>query len=90
MMVQPTGDVSLKAYQNDLSVNDCVSPVWEDIPGMAVFVDDLVGVNSNEAMGLSGADALPLSGGYAGYGCNFQEQVATRALFDHFHIRRQT
>jgi hypothetical protein len=90
MIVQGTGDVSLKVYENDLSVNACTAPVWQDVAGMTVFVDDVAGVNSNEAMGLSGADALPYVSGYAGFGCAFQQQVSTRALFDHFHVRRQT
>jgi hypothetical protein len=90
MIVQPTGDVSLACYENDLSVNNCTSPIWQEINGMPVFVDDVAGINSSEAMNLADGQEIPLSGGYVGFGCNFQEQVSTRALFDHFHTRRQT
>lgn len=60
VVANPSGDVILKCFQNDLTVNDVTTPVWEAIAGMPDFNDDALGVNS----GSPGLD----EGGLAGVG----------------------
>jgi len=80
-IAQPSGDVYLQVYENDLDVNPVTAPVWTAIPGMAQFVDDVAGINSG---------SVPYTAGYLGFGSIFQEAVSTRVAFDHFQALRQT
>jgi len=59
VIVNPSGDVILRCFRNDLDANPVTAPVWTAIAGMADFTDDVLGVNS----GSPGLD----SGGRAGF-----------------------
>ena len=79
MIVNPSGDVILKVWQSDLSVNDVDAPVWAGVDGMDDFVDDALGINSGTA---------PYVSGYMGFG--FQSAaLSRRAFFDQITCARQ-
>jgi len=78
--VNENGDVVLAVQSNDLSVNDVDAPVWADVPGMAVYVDDAIGIASG---------SLPYTSGRAGFGVQVSD-VTRRSLFDQVQIIRQT
>jgi len=59
---------------------DVTAPVWEQIPGMAPFIDDSVGINSG---------SLPYLSGYAGHGARFLD-ATRRVYFDHGKVGKQT
>jgi len=78
-IVNPNGDVILKCFKNDLSINPCTSPNWQAIPGMDDYVDDALGVESSTD---------PLAGGYGGW--FFQSSLAqSRGFVDMFEMSRQ-
>lgn len=79
MIVNGSGDVVLRCYQNDLSANTVSAPVWESIAGMDLFIDDALGINTGSA---------PFTSGYMGKGF-YTENVSRRAFFDHFEPLRQ-
>lgn len=80
MVVNGTGDVVLKVFENDLSAQPIgVAPVWEAIPGMEDFIDDALGINSGSE---------PFLNGRVGFGCAFQDSVR-RAYFDHIEVLKQ-
>lgn len=86
MIVNPSGDVVLRAYTNDLGVNVVTSPLWDAVEGLdaadegAAFIDDVLGINSGSA---------PYSGGYMGFG--FQVNgLSRRSFFDQIVCTRQT
>jgi len=76
---QPSGDVRLRVFANDLSSNAVTSPSWAAITGMADFIDDALGVNSG---------SVPYIGGYAGFGGYFNG-INRVLYFDHMEIARQ-
>ena len=85
-IVNPSGDVVLRVYMNDLDVNAVNSPLWEAVEGLtaaaegAAFIDDSLGINSGSS---------PFAAGYIGYG--FQVSgLSRRAFIDHVAISRQT
>ena len=79
MIVNPNGDVVLNVFESDLSTYAVTSPTWAAITGMASFIDDALGVNS---------ETVPITGGYVGFG--FQTgNVQRRGYFDHIEIFRQ-
>ncbi len=85
MIVNPSGDVVLRVYQNDLDVNAVTAPLWALVDGMdaetnnAAFIDDSLGINSG---------SLPYASGYMGFG--FQvDGLARRSFFDHIECIRQ-
>ena len=74
------GDVVLNVAMNDLEANPLdQDPVWEEIPGMPRFIDDITGINSGSA---------PLAPGRAGFGFSVKD-TARRAYFDHIQIAKQ-
>ena len=90
-ITQPSGDVVLRMYQNDVNSHPLDNPsfwVWNEIEfndgwnarfGNGYFIDDVTGVNSGSA---------PLTSGYVGYA--FQtEEIARRAYFDHIALTLQ-
>lgn len=79
MIVNPSGDVVLRVWQNDLSDNAVTSPVWTAIPGMSAFIDDALGINTGSA---------PYTSGRAGFGFQCSD-VTRRGFFDHLEIFRQ-
>ncbi len=83
-IVNPNGDVVLKAFYNDLDTNPVTAPVWAAVPGMTDFIDDALGINASAV----GATTTPFSGGYVGFG--FQTNATSRrALFDQLEVFRQ-
>lgn len=79
MVVNPSGDVILKVFENDLSVNPVDTPVWQAVAGMADFTDDSLGVNTGSA---------PYTSGRAGFGIR-NDDVTRRSFFDHLRVIRQ-
>lgn len=79
MVVNLNGDVLLHCFQNDLTVNSVIAPNWTAIPGMDVFVDDALGVNSGSAAYTSGR---------VGFGFSSQD-VSRRGYFDQIEPYRQ-
>lgn len=87
-ILQPGGDVRLKVFANNLAANSVASPVWSTVAGLTDFTDDALGINSSN-LGISGADALPLTAGRMGFGGSFAD-VNRNAYFDHIKPERQT
>ena len=88
-VANPSGDVVLNVYRNDLDVNPVTAPVWAAVPGMSgypngiaetAFIDDALGVNSG---------SLPYTSGRAGFAGYFGD-VTRRCYFDHIVLGRQT
>ena len=77
----PSGDVILKMFQNDLDANPVTAPVWTAITGMDDFNDDVLGVNS----GTPGLAA----GGRAGVAFYMTTSGVVGAA-DHVTIGRET
>lgn len=77
----PSGDVILKVFQNDLDTNSVSSPVWVPVAGMEEFNDDVLGVNS-------GSPGLA-TGGRAGIGFYMGTSGVVGAA-DHVTIGRET
>lgn len=85
MIVNPSGDVILRVYQNILADNAVTAPVWAALDGLdaetdgAAFIDDALGVNSG---------SVPFAAGYMGFG--FQvDGLSRRSYFDHIESYRQ-
>lgn len=74
------GDVVLNVFRNDLTANDVDAPVWEAIPGMDQFIDDVLGVNSG---------SVPYTAGRVGFGARLDDSQR-RAYVDHVTISKQT
>lgn len=82
VIVQPNGDVKLVCFENDLSVYDLSgAPSWQQVGGMADFIDDPAAINSG---------SLPLWGGYAGLGFAVHNALNRRGAFDAIELYRQT
>lgn len=79
MVVNISGDVVLKVFQNDLTAHACTSPTWEAVAGMADFIDDALGINSGSA---------PYTSGRAGMAFQTKD-VSRRGFFDHIEVMRQ-
>jgi hypothetical protein len=80
MVVNLSGDVILKVFQNDVTANPIGSlPVWQTIPGMADFTDDALTINTGSAPYINGR------GGF-GFRC---VQGTLRSYFDQFTLARQ-
>lgn len=80
VIANPSGDVRLQVYQNDLDANPLSGPpVWEAVPGLSEVIDDALGVNTG---------SVPFVGGYAGFAFR-KSNVTRRAYFDHLEIFRQ-
>ena len=80
-IVNTNDDVVLRCFRNDLDTHPLIEPpTWEEIPGMAEFIDDHLGINSG---------SQPLTSGYGGFATAVAD-VTRRALFDHVEVWRQT
>ena len=79
VIVQPSGDVHLQVFENDLDAHAVTSPVWVAVPGMENFVDDALGINGGGA---------PYLGGYVGM-AYYSGAVGRYAFVDHFEVFRQ-
>lgn len=78
-IVEGTGDVLIRCYENDLSTNPVTAPEWSPIPGCELFTDDALGVNSG---------TLPFTDGYLGFGFASKQQ-GRRGYFDQLKTLRQ-
>jgi hypothetical protein len=76
MIVNPNGDVILKAFKN---IGDVTSPSWVAIPGISDFTDDALSVNSGSA---------PFIGGRGGYAFETSD-IQRRMFIDQFELHRQ-
>jgi hypothetical protein len=79
MVVNVSGDVVLNVYQNDLTANSCLSPVWAAVAGMDSFVDDALGINTGSP---------PYTSGRAGFAFASKD-VSRRGFFDTIEVLRQ-
>ena len=81
VIANPSGDVILKCFKNDLTVvgASVVTPNWQAVTGLEDYVDDALGVNSGSP---------PYVGGYAGFGMQVKD-VTRRVYFDHLEVLRQ-
>lgn len=80
VIVNANGDVVLNVFRNDLDDHPLgTPPTWEEIPGMAPFIDDHLGINSG---------SQPLTSGRAGFGMAVKD-VTRRGYFDHLELHRQ-
>lgn len=70
-IVEPNGDVLLRAKKNNVLAHGVNSPVWDDILGMDDFVDDNLAVNSR---------SNPLTSGLMGFGTRMDD-VQRRTYF---------
>jgi hypothetical protein len=80
VIVQPSGDVLLAVFQNDLSLHPLgAAPDWQPVPGMASFIDDKLGINSG---------SHPFTSGRGGFGFAVKD-TTRRAFFDGVELWRQ-
>jgi hypothetical protein len=80
MVVNGTGDVVLKVFENDLTTDTVDDPTWIAVAGMTDFIDDALQVKTGSA---------PFTSGRAGFAMTSYD-VGRRALVDQIDIRRQT
>lgn len=85
MIVNPSGDVVLRVYKNDLSANDVTAPVWEELEmdgandGVNGFIDDVLGAASG---------SVPYDQGWIGFAMKNEGQTK-RSYWDHIEVLRQ-
>lgn len=87
MILQGSGDVLLRCFENDLDAHLVSAPDWTVIPGMEGpqspviegFVDDALGINTGSAAFTSGR---------AGFGVQIAD-VTRRGFFDQLEVIRQ-
>lgn len=86
MVVNPSGDVVLSVFENDLDTYACTSPTWVELEmegntGGAdnEFIDDALGAASG---------STPFVSGYVGFAMEVSDQ-AKRAYFDQVVVARQ-
>jgi hypothetical protein len=74
-IVEPNGDVLLKAYYSDLSLHAIHAPDWQLIPGFSAdgYIDDALHINTGSA---------PLWGGYVGFAFAVNQALNRRGAFD--------
>lgn len=80
-IVEPNGDVLLKAQRSDLALHSIMAPSFAPIPGMDDFVDDNLYVNTGSA---------PLWGGRVGFAFAVNDQINRRGAFDGLQAYRVT
>jgi len=76
---QPSDDVKLMVFRNDLALHDVDDPTWQAVPGMTDVVDDVLGITTGKA---------PYLGGYAGVGY-YTKAVSRYGFVDYVEIFRQ-
>ena len=76
---QPSGDVLLKVFQNDLTAAAVSSPVWAAIAGMADYTDDALGYNTG---------TVPLLTGRMGVAARMGTESGRYVYFDHFQPQK--
>jgi hypothetical protein len=80
MIVNDNGDVVLQVFRNNLTAHPIgTPPAWEAVPGMPLFIDDQLGINSG---------SQPLTSGRAGFGFSVKD-VTRRGYFDQIELSRQ-
>jgi len=81
VIVNLNGDVVLKVFKNDLAAHPLgTAPSWQEVAGMAEFIDDNTGINSG---------SQPLTSGRGGFGVMVKD-VTRRSFFDQLELLRQT
>lgn len=81
VIVEPNGDVLLKAQASDLALHPVTAPSFQPIPGIDPFVDDNLYVNTGSA---------PLWGGYVGWAFAVDGSINRRGAFDALQAYRVT
>lgn len=76
---QPTDDVLISVWENDLTSFTVGTPTFVLVPGMEAFTDDHLGVNTG---------SQPFLGGYAGMGY-YTKSTGRYAFHDYFKLARQ-
>lgn len=76
---QPSDDVKLQVFRNDLDAHDVDSPVWNTVPGLTDLVDDALGITTGKQ---------PYLGGYAGVGF-YTGAVSRYGFVDYVECLRQ-
>jgi len=71
---QPSGDVLLKVFQNDLTANAVTAPVWAAVAGMADYTDDALAYNTG---------SVPLLTGRQGWAARMGTESGRYCYFDH-------
>jgi hypothetical protein len=79
IIVQPSGDVELQVFENNLGSNAVTSPVWTAVAGLESFVDDALGINSG---------SQPYLSGYCGF-AYYTRTTGRYAFVDHYEPFRQ-
>lgn len=83
VLVNPSGDVIIDVYRNTLtSPYGVTNPSWQAIAGMSQFVDDSIGILSDETPYLNSF--------YAMFGHYTAASQGAVSLFDHIEVIRQT
>lgn len=72
-IVNQNGDVLLRVMRNNLDVNSVSAPVWVAEPGLDLFIDDHLGINSG---------SQPYTSGRMGFGFESRD-VSRRVFVDH-------
>jgi len=76
---QPSGDVLLQVFQNDLGANPVTAPVWAAIAGMADIVDDALAYETG---------SVPLLTGRMGFAARMGTETGRYCYFDHFQPQK--
>jgi hypothetical protein len=76
---QPSDDVLIKVWENDLAAHAVSSPTFVLVPGMEAFTDDNLGI-------ITGSQ--PFLGGYCGFGY-YTKSAGRYAFHDYFKLARQ-
>ena len=76
---QPSGDVLLKVFQNDLSAHAVTSPSWAAISGMADITDDALAYETG---------TVPLTTGRMGIAARMGTESGRYVYFDHFQPQK--
>lgn len=82
VLVEPNGDVLLKCFENNLSLQPIGdTPSWQAIAGFtaAGYIDDVLQIATGSP---------PLLGGYTGIGFAFQNVLSRRGAFDAIEVYR--
>ncbi|MCK5643690.1 MAG: hypothetical protein KAJ19_23015, partial [Gammaproteobacteria bacterium] len=80
-IVEPNGDVLLKCYESDMTINDLQNPDWGIIGGFSAegYIDGVLQINTGSA---------PLWGGYVGFAFAVNQALNRRGAFDGLQATR--
>lgn len=76
---QPSGDVLLKVFQNDLTANAVTSPSWAAVAGISDYTDDALAYKTG---------TVPLLTGRMGIAARMGTESGRYVYFDHFQPQK--